>query len=384
MGKAVVHCQQKDIVKSVNFYVTSVNNNKVILGLNFCKQLKLVSIHCGNECDCKKVSLDIINNQFPRGLSVPVNIEQTQSKLSPVDVNTKLQTYNMKSHIMELYPDLLDGVGTIKEAEVKLDVDPNITPIVQPPRKVPHAMIQPLKEESSRMEKLGVIHKLDINKATDWCHNLVLVCKPSGKLRVCLDPRTINQALEFHIHNSCTFQDIASSIGKVKQVSKIDANSGFWTLPIDMTSQLLMIFNSPWVRYCFMKMPFDLNQSQYFFQFYMEIHFEGINSTTNVITDDVMIHEESDEQHDKHLLQVLNVITDDVMIHGESDEQHDKHLIQVLNKCREIGLKLNPDKYQFSQDSVQFYGNTVSKHGLSPDPKRANDIIRMPPSRQSY
>ena len=76
-----------------------------------------------------------------------------------------------------------------------------------------------------------MIHKLGINKVTDWCHNLVLVCKPSGKLRVCLDPRTINQALRFHVHNSCTFQDINSSIKKVKRVSKIDANSGFWTLP---------------------------------------------------------------------------------------------------------------------------------------------------------
>ena len=48
-------------------------------------------------------------------------------------------------------------------------------------------------------------------------------------------------------------------------------------------------------------MPFRLNQSQYFFQFYMDLHFEGMNPTTNVIADDVMIHGETDEQHDKHL-----------------------------------------------------------------------------------
>ena len=109
-----------------------------------------------------------------------------------------------------------------------------------------------------------MIHKLDINEATDWCHNVVLVHKPSGGLRVCLDPRTINQALQFHVHNSRIFQDIASSIKKVKWVSKVDANSGFWTLPMDITSQLLMKFNSPWGRYCFMKMLFSLNKSQYF------------------------------------------------------------------------------------------------------------------------
>ena len=214
-------------------------------------------------------------------------------------------------------------------------------------------MIQPLREELAWMEELGVIHRLDINKATDWCHNLVLVHNPSGKLRVCLDPKTINQALRFHVHNSRTFQDIASSLKKVKRFSKINANFGFWTFPMDMMSQLLTTFNSPWSSYCFMKMPFHLNQSQYFFQLYMDLHFEGINSTTNVITDNVMIHRESDGQHDRHLL-------------------------QVLNKCCEIGLKLNPDKCEFSKDRVQFYSNMVSKHGLSPDPRKVDIIIGKP------
>ena len=49
-------------------------------------------------------------------------------------------------------------------------------------------------------------------------------------------------------------------------VSKIDANSGFWTLPMDSESQILTTFNTPWGRFCFLKMPFGLNQLQYFFQ----------------------------------------------------------------------------------------------------------------------
>ena len=32
-------------------------------------------------------------------------------------------------------------------AEVKLDVDPSIPPVVQPPRKIPLAMIEPLKKK---------------------------------------------------------------------------------------------------------------------------------------------------------------------------------------------------------------------------------------------
>ena len=140
---------------------------------------------------------------------------------------------------------------------------------------------------------------------------------------------------------------------EVSKKSKIDANSGFWTLPMDPDSQLLTMFNTSWGRYCFAKMPFSLNQAQYFFQYYMDLHFDGINETTNIIADDIIIH-------------------------GESDSQHDKYLLQVLNKCHEIGLKLNPDKCIFGESSVPFYGNVISDQGLKPDPKKVNVIVKMP------
>ena len=163
----------------------------------------------------------------------------------------------------------------------------------------------------------------------------------------------INRALRFNVHNSRTFQDISSSIRGVKKISKIDTNSGFWTLPMSQESQLLTTFNSPWGRYCFIKMPFGLNQAQYFFQYYMDINFHDINPTTNIIADDIMIH-------------------------GNTDEEHDRHLIQVLNKCRAIGLKLNPDKCEFGKSEVTFYGNVVSNQGFKLDPCKVDAIIRMP------
>ena len=202
------------------------------------------------------------------------------------------------------------------------------------------------------MLDLKVIRKLDINKATDWCHNLVLVRKPNGKLRVCLDPHTINKALRFNIHNAHTFQDIVSNLRTVSKVSKIDANNGFWTLSMNEELQLLTTFNTPWGWFCFTKMPFGLNQAQYFFQYYMDLNFQGINPTTNIIADDIMIH-------------------------GQDDSEHDRHLLQVLNKCHEIGLKLNPDKCEFGQKSFNFYGNVVSNQGLRPDPKKVDIIVKM-------
>ena len=122
---------------------------------------------------------------------------------------------------------------------------------------------------------------------------------------------------------------------------------------MDPDSQLLTTFNTPWGCYCFVKMPFGLNQAQYFFQYYMDLHFDGINKITNIIADDIVIH-------------------------CEDDSQHDKHLLQVLNKCHEIGLKLNPDKCIYDESLVPFYGNVISDQGLRFDPKKVNVIVKMP------
>ena len=66
-----------------------------------------------------------------------IKVKPKQNKVKPL----------CKAHIMELYPDLFEGVGTIDGAEVKLDVDPSVPPVVQPQRKIPQAMIEPLKKE---------------------------------------------------------------------------------------------------------------------------------------------------------------------------------------------------------------------------------------------
>ena len=350
VGKISVTCTLASVIKKCNFYVTDIIDTKVILSLQFCRAFNLVRINCNEHCECKKVAVDVINSEFPRGLD-PGNTS-TKAKLPPVDINLKLRP-DCKAHVMELYPDLFKGISTMTGAEVKLDVDLSIPPVVQPPCKIPQAMVKPLKREIDRMLELKVIQKLDINKATDWCHNLVLVRKPNGKLRVCLDPHTINRVLRFNVHNAHMFQDIVSSLATISKVSKIDANSGFWTLPMNEESQLLTTFNTPWGQFYFTKMLFGLNQAQYFFQYYMDIDFHDINPTTNVIADDVMIH-------------------------GSTDEGHDCHLIQVLNKCHEIGLKLNLDKCEFRQISVKFYGNVVSNQGLKPDPKKVDVIVKMP------
>ena len=140
---------------------------------------------------------------------------------------------------------MFDGIGTIKNTVVQLDVKPGATPIVCSPRQVPDTLRDSLKKELDWMESLKVIRKHDINKALDWVHASVLVVKPNGKLCVCLDPRTLNSVVQHNIHNAQRLVAIITQIKGFTYCSKIDTNSGFWTLPLDAISQLLTQFDTP-------------------------------------------------------------------------------------------------------------------------------------------
>ena len=167
IGTTVVDVTHLTQTKKATFYVTKLNDDKVILGLHLCIDLQLLSVHCDNKCWCKSQMLHEtkkIDGEFPIG----VDLQQVQQDiLPPVPINTKLEDDDMKQQIMNLYPDLFSGVGTIKNAMVHLDVKPGAIPVVCSPSHVPHAVQPKLKEELDRMLKLGIIRKLDINEASD-------------------------------------------------------------------------------------------------------------------------------------------------------------------------------------------------------------------------
>ena len=57
---------------------------------------------------------------------------------------------------------------------------------------------------------MGIIEKVE--KSTDWVNALVLVEKPNGKLRVCPDPRPLNQAIKRQHYRLPTTEEIISQM----------------------------------------------------------------------------------------------------------------------------------------------------------------------------
>ena len=90
---------------------------------------------------------------------------------------------------------------------------------------------------------------------------MVIVEKPSGKLRICLDPSDLNKATKRHHHHLPTTEEILSKLSKRKVFTKLDASCVYWQIPIDADSLKLFSFNTPFRRHRFKRMPYGLHSA---------------------------------------------------------------------------------------------------------------------------
>ena len=53
-----------------------------------------------------------------------------------------------------------------------------------------------MKKELNRTVEAGILEKVPLNEPADWVSSLVCVDKPDGSIRVCLDSKDLNVAVE--------------------------------------------------------------------------------------------------------------------------------------------------------------------------------------------
>ena len=116
-----------------------------------------------------------------------------------------------------------------------------------------------VKEELDCMERAGVISK--VTEPTPWCTRMVVVPKQGGAVRVCVDLKGLNENVLCETHPIPGVDDTLAQLTEATVFSKVDANSGFWQIPLSEDSRLLTTFITPHGRYRFNKLPFGISSA---------------------------------------------------------------------------------------------------------------------------
>ena len=262
---------------------------------------------------------------------------------------TEMELSETTSDYCKEFPALFHGLGNLGEPyEIHLKTGA-VPHCIFTPRHVPLPLRDKVKQELDRMESTGVITKID--DPTPWCAGMVVVPKKDGKIRICVDLKPLNECVLREIHPLPKVDETLAQLSGAKLFSKLDANSGFWQIPLAKKSQRLTTFITPFGRYHFTKMPFGISSAPEHFQKRMSAILSGLSGVL--------------------------CLMDDIPIFGRDEKEHDERLTGVLKRIQSAGATLNPDKCEFRKKQLKFLGHIIDENGIRADPEKISAIVEM-------
>lgn len=217
-------------------------------------------------------------------------------------------------------------------------------------RRLPPADVEAVRQHLSQLKNAGVITE----SRSPYASPIVVVRKKNGKIRMCVDFRTLNRRTVPDQYTVPRIEDALACLSGSKWFSVLDLRSGYYQVPMADSDKEKTAFICPAGFFQFERMPQGVTGAPATFQRIME-------QTVG----------------DMNLLEVL-VYLDDLIVFGATLEEHETRLLKVLDRLRDEGLKLSLDKCQFCQPSVTYVGHIISQEGVSTDPKKTEAVTTWP------
>ena len=154
-------------------------NVKPILGASACEKMCLLTrneVVTGVSASAAIPSTKNPEKQAATPCQTAVHETRALTDPSPLsDASTK-PSQNAPDVVSE-YNDLFEGLGTLRRHRYSITLRDDVEPVRCPPRRIPYKV----KAELDRMEKFGVITRVD--QPTDWVSAMTVVNKPDGPLQ---------------------------------------------------------------------------------------------------------------------------------------------------------------------------------------------------------
>ena len=198
------------------------------------------------------------------------------------------------------------------------------------------------------------------SEPSEWTSALAVTHKQNGDLRVCIDPRGLNKALQRVQHPVPTVEELVAEVANAKIFSKCDVRNGFWHVELDNESSRLTTFSTPFGRYRWKRMPFGIAPASELFQRKLEQQLEGLAGVKN-IHDDILVFGEG------------NTV-------AEAISNYDERMCKLLQRCveRNIALNSGESKFILKEEQLPYMGHIFPPDGLRPDPAKIKAITDMP------
>lgn len=237
----------------------------------------------------------------------------------------------------------------IKGVSLSLPIDRSIPPVIQPLRRCPIPLLQKVKSKLDELLEMGIIEK--VTRPTSWVSPLVPIIKDNGELRLCIEMRRANQAVQRLNHPLPIFDDLSPKFRNARYFTTLDIKQAFHQVELNENCRDITTFVTNWGLYRYKRLLFGVNCAPELFQNLMESILASCRNTV--------------------------VFIDDIMIFGSSEEEHDSCVKEVLKVLNQQGILLNDHKCNFKQRETVFLGHKLSADGIAPADEKVKSILQF-------
>nr|GEV04947.1 putative reverse transcriptase domain-containing protein [Tanacetum cinerariifolium] len=255
--------------------------------------------------DGKKVEVDRIIHDYKLELGIAKAlkcVKEDEPKLGDISVVRDFE---------DVFPEDLSGLPPQRQVEFRIELVPEVTPIVKSPYRLAPSKMQELSRQLQELQDKGFIRPSN----SPWGAPVLFVKKEDGSLRS-------------------------------RYFSKIDLRPGYHQLRMHEDDIPKTAFRTRYKHFEFIVMPFGLTNAPAVFM-------DMMNRVCKPYLDKFVI-----------------VFIDDILIYSKTKEDHEVHLGLVLELLRKEKLYAKFSKCEFWLQEVHFLGYVVNKNGIRVDPSK--------------
>ncbi|CAA0842863.1 Unknown protein, partial [Striga hermonthica] len=247
--------------------------------------------------------------------------------------------------------DELTGIEA-RVIEHRHNIDLSVRPIKQKRRHHGAEMDKIIEQEVDKLMNAGHIKKIQF---PEWLSNTVMVSKPGGKCRMCIDFRDLNKACPKDLYPLPRIDQLVDSTAGCELLSLMDASQGYHQIPLAKEDWKRVSFITSKGTYCYVVMLFGL---------------KNVGATYQRLVDQIFKDQ---------LGRNMEVYVDDMLVKSKVEVDHMGDLRETFQTLRRFGMKLNPAKCSFGVKAGKFLGYMVTKRGIEVNPEKVRAVIEMKP-----